>query len=703
MGVKLNAVQSLELRFWPPRTPMIFQAEPLECGLACLAMIARHHGGEGDLHSLRRCHPIGGRGITLKHLVSVAGSIHLQCRALRLETDQLEQLQLPCVLHWDLDHFVVLSAVRRRRAKILDPASGPQWLDWQALERRFSGVALEVQPGVTFKSPGAVSRLTLGDVLGGSVGLYRSLSIVILLSLLLQMFALVSPLFMQLVIDEVVALADRDLLAVLAVGFALLLLVETFTTGLRQWVILALEAGLGLQLSKGLLHHLLRLPVSYFQNRSLGDVASRFAALDSIRQVFSTSVVTAIVDGLLAVVCLIVMWRYSADLTLLVLGFLGLTLGLRLALFPTLQQRSRQHIEAAASADSSFLESVRMIQTLKVQAAEDLREGHWLQRQVTATNRQVSLSRLGILYNCVSGLLSGAQSILVICVAGIGVLDGALTVGMFFAYISFKQRFCGSIDALIGQMLDLRLLRIQLDRLSDILRCEPDRLQHHGNILPLDNRTTRALALQARQLGFCYAGDDASIFRGLDLTVNPGEIVAITGASGCGKSTLLKCLAGLYEPTHGSILIDGVPRSNRVPDACRRLAAVMQDDTLFSGSLADNLTCGDENPDLQFMADCAELACIHLEIMRMPMQYSTPVGEGGAGFSGGQVQRLCLARALYRRPGLLLLDEAGSHLHPECEARINAALRRIGTTCILVAHRQESLAIADRVFRLPVA
>jgi ATP-binding cassette subfamily B protein RaxB len=527
--------------------------------------------------------------------------------------------------------------------------------------------------------------------------------VIVLLSLLLQVFPLVSPLFMQLVIDEVVAVADRDLLIVLALGFALLLLVETFTAGLRQWVILALESRLGLQLSRSLLRHLLRLPARYFQNRSLGDVASRFAALDTVRQVFSNSVVTALVDGLLAVVCLVVMWRYSADLTLVVVAFLGLALAVRLILFPAVQQRSRQQVEAAACADSSFLESVRMIQAVKVQAAEDLRESHWMQRQVASINRQVSLSRLGIFHSTANNLLSGGQGIVVVCLGGLAILDGVLTVGMFFAYLSFRQRFCASVDALVGQVLELRLLKIHLERLSDILRSVPDRPLLSQPTVPWDDRPSQALSLETRNLAFSYSPGYGSIFRGLELTVAPGEIVAISGASGCGKSTLLKCLAGLFQPTEGSVVIGDNRRDAGPLDHRERLAAVMQDDTLFSGSLADNILCGDENPDAQRMTQCAEMACIHEEIMSLPMQYATPVGEGGAGLSGGQAQRLCIARALYRRPGLLLLDEAGSHLQPKYEARIIGALRRLGTTCILVAHRQETLAMADRVFRMPGA
>jgi ATP-binding cassette subfamily B protein RaxB len=674
------------------RLPMIHQAESAECGLACLAMVASFHGYETDLAHLRQRISISGHGTTLKSLMEMASRLHLSARALRLDSDAVGSLQLPCVLHWDLNHFVVLKSLSARKAIIHDPDFGVRALTKDEFDKHFTGVALELTPTSEFEPADTRQRVGLGHFWSRARGLKRSLVQILSLSLLLQVFAIVSPYYMQTVVDDVILRNDGNLLLVLALGFGLLLLIETGTQALRQWVMLYLSSNLNMQMATNLFHHLIRLPMSYFSTRHMGDVVSRFGSLQNVRELLTTSLVAAVVDGLMAIITLAVMFFYSVQLTLLVLVMVAIYAAFRLVLYRPQKALTEQQIIAQAKHDSHFMESVRAIQTIKLFQRETDRQGQWQNRLADTINQGIRISRWSIGNETISRLLFGLENLLIIYFAATAVMGNLFSVGMLYAFILYNGRFVSAMDTLIAKWIELKMLGIHLDRLSDVVFTEKevqDETPGLSSALPLSGK------IEVRNLGFRYGESEKPAFQNVSFTIEPGETVAITGPSGCGKSTLLKCLMGLLQPTEGEILIDGRPLM-KMSEYRRQIAGVMQDDQLLAGTISENIACFEPTVDYERVAQCAQLACVHEEISRMPMQYNTLVGDMGNGLSGGQKQRIVLARALYRAPRILFMDEATSHLDVANELLVSSHIKRLAITRVLVAHRPETVESAGR-------
>ena len=680
------------------RLPMIHQSEAAECGIACLAMIAGFHGYETDLSRLRQRFSVSQHGVNLKQLMDMASGLHLAGRALQLELEELPQLQAPCILHWDMNHFVVLRKCTRQKVIIHDPGVGERTLTWDEVGKHLTGVALELSPTEQFKPEKTRQRLRLRQFWRRIVGLKRGLVVIFALSLLLQLFAVAAPFYMQTVVDDVLLRHDAHLLLVLAIGFGLLMLIRVGTEALREFSILHLSTRLNIQMAANLFRHLVRLPMDYFQKRHMGDVVSRFGSLQKIRELLTTGLVSALVDGVMALITLVVMLIYSVQLALVVMGFVVLYGLLRWLLYQPLRRLSEESIVNHARQDSSFMETVRAMQTIKLFQRENDRQNLWQNRYAEAMNADIRVEKLRIGYGAINGLLFGLENIIVVYLAARAVMGDVFSVGMLFAFMSYKQRFVDSMDGLIEQLIEMRMIGLHLDRLADIT-FTPAEAVDATPALPGTTPQTLTGRLQVRDLAYRYSEADAPVFTGLGLDIEAGEAVAIVGPSGCGKTTLLKCLMGLLQPSAGEIRVDGQPLP-QVPHYRSSIAAVMQDEQLLSGSIADNIACFDPRPDQQWVVEVAQLAAIHEDIMALPMQYGTLVGDMGTSLSGGQKQRIVLARALYREPRILFMDEATSHLDAANEARVNANIRHLNMTRIIVAHRQETIESADRVIRL---
>ena len=455
--------------------PMVRQVEASECGLACLAMVAGYHGFVADLQVLRRRFPISGQGTNLSTLIEIAGRLDLGSRALKVDLDALKQLQTPCILHWDLNHFVVLKSLSGRKATIHDPAAGVRRLKLAELAQHYTGVALELTPTETFTPDTQVQRMPLSALWSRITGLKRSFVQILFLSLLLQLFVVVAPFYVQTVVDDVVLRSDTGLLVVLATGFGLLLVVEVGTNALRSFVILHLASRLHLQLAANLFRHLLRLPMDYFQRRHLGDVLSRFSSIDAVKEILTTGLVSALVDGVMALVTLIAMFIYDSRLSCIVLAILALYIAVRLTLYRPLRRLTEESIAAAAATDSSLIETIRAIQTIKLFQREQERQGHWQNRLAQAMNKDIGIARLGIGYEVANKFLFGAENILVVYFAALAVMDNALSLGMFFAFMSYKQRFIGAMDSLVSQLIEIKMLGVHLQRIADIAYTTPER------------------------------------------------------------------------------------------------------------------------------------------------------------------------------------------------------------------------------------
>lgn len=677
--------------------PVILQTEATECGLACLGMVAGYHGRRTDLAQLRREFSISQHGATLGQLIGIAGALGLASRPLRLDLEDLDQLRTPCILHWNLNHFVVLKKVTRRGLLIHDPASGLRRVSLDETSRCFTGVALELWPSADFKPSAPPPAIRFRDLIGRVDGLLGAGAQVLALAVALEIFALVSPFYLQWVIDHVLVSADRDLLTTLALGFGMLLIIQEIFGALRSWILLHIGTNLSLQWRTNVFAHLVRLPVSYFERRHLGDIVSRFGAVDEIQAKLTASFFSALIDGLMSVVTLVMMFIYSPPLAWLAVGAMVTYALIRTLWFRPLRLATEQEIVHHASQQSHFLETVRGIKAVKLFQRQNERRSSWLGLVVEQVNAGVRTQRLSIAFQTTNGLLFGLVGIAILWMGARLALDGAMTVGVLMAFKAYKDQFDNRVAGLVEKFFELRMLRLQGERLADIVLTKPEAAPLVAQI----SDTAPVPEIRLQGVRFRYAETDPWVVDGIDLTIPPGQSVAFVGPSGCGKTTLINLILGVFPPAEGDVLIGDASLRQSGGEAMRALVGtVMQDDTLFAGSIADNICFFDPAPDRARIEECARMAQVHDEITVLPMGYNTLVGDMGTVLSGGQKQRLFLARALYKRPRILILDEATSHLDVEKEQAVNQAIQSLNLTRILIAHRPETILSAERVVAL---
>lgn len=689
-------LDSLNLGWGTRRVPVILQTEAAECGLACLAMVASRLGLRTDLSSLRKRFSISLKGATMDDLVRIAGQLQLIARPLRAELDHLPGLALPCVLHWELNHFVVLTEIHGDTAVIHDPARGVRHLSMAEASRCFTGVVLELSPAADFSPRAEKQSVNLRQLLGHVGGLKRSLTQIFFLALALEGFSLLSPFFMQAVVDGVLVSGDRDLLVTLGAGFTLLVLIQVGTAAIRSWAVLYLSATLNLQWLSNVFAHLMRLPVSWFEKRHAGDVMSRFAAVQQIQQTLTTSFIEAVLDGLMVALTFAVMCVYSVTLTAIAFGCVAAYGLLRWAFFRRQREATEEAIVHEAKRSTHFLESLRGVQSIKLFNRQEERQAQFANKVVDAMNATIATRKLDLMFGVMSKLVFGLERVAVIWVGALLVMSQHFSVGMLFAFFAYKEQFALRVSGLIDKLVELKMLRLQGERLADIVLAAPE-----ADTLAPAPRDAAPARLELRGASFRYADGEPDVLSSVSLAIEPGESVAITGPSGCGKTTLLKVLLGIHEPQEGGVYIDGVPLSRLGLRHWRDLiGTVMQEDQLFAGSIADNISFFESGADAAWVEECAKLASLHEEIDAMPMGYQTLIGDMGSSISGGQKQRILLARALYKRPQILFLDEATSALDVDRERLVNNAIRQLKLTRVIVAHRPETIASTQRVIVL---
>ena len=673
--------------------PLILQAEIAECGLASVAMIASFHGHKLDMAALRKRFTADLKGMNLQQMIDLGDKLGLASRALKCPIEEVGKLALPCVLHWDMNHFVVLTGVTKNGVYINDPGLGKRKLSIEEFAEHFTGIALELTPTKGFKKQDERQQMRWNQLWTKMTGLGKTLVALFALSVLLQIFALVTPYYMQWVVDEVLISQDKPLLIVLAIGFGLLAIINVVTTGVRSWLVLRVSSLLNMQMGVNLLRHLLRLPMAYFEKRHIGDLVSRFGSLSQIRERLTTGLVETLVDGVMSIAVLVMMFIYSIELTLVVLAAIALYSILRVALYRPFHRASEESIQATAKEQTNFLENIRGIQTIKLFTSEAQRQSQWQNRYAEVINADIRLGKLQISFDAANKLLFGIENIIVVYLAATLVMTGSLTVGMVLAFIAYKNQLTERVASLIEQLVLFKMLRLHLDRVSDIaLQEEESNRDGEAQLTEVKGQLT------LENICFSYGEDEPNVIDNVSLSVEAGESVAIVGASGCGKTTMMKIMLGLLTPTSGRILLDGQDITQiGLTQYRKQIAAVMQDDTLLSGSVADNITFFDPEPNFVRMQHCTHLAAIDTDIAQMPMGYNALVGDMGSQFSGGQVQRLLLARALYQQPKVIFMDEATSHLDIENEARISEQVRELDMTRIIVAHRPETIKQAQRV------
>ncbi|MHA6845365.1 peptidase domain-containing ABC transporter [Ralstonia syzygii] len=672
----------------------MMQMEQTECGLAALAMIASYHGHRLNLADLRQRFPISRKGMTLQNMLRVAVALKLECRPLRLEMEHVRQLALPCVLHWDRNHFVVLASVCARTLTIHDPAVGIRTFGWREFGKHFTGIAVELAPATDFVAARQAARIGITGLMGRIVGLKRGLFHILALALALECLSVAMPFYLQWVVDRALAFSDHNLITVLGIGFILLTALHACVAMLRGWLVATLSAHVDFQWLRNVFSHLLKLPIEYFEKRQLGAISSCFHSMEVIQNTLTVGFTQAVVDGMLILGTLTMMSIYSPLLTAIACFAVGLYGIVRWAMFPALRNAMAEHIVSDGKQHSHFLETVRGVQSVRLFGREAERKLGWLNMLADRCNASLRVQRMAVVQQAATLLLLGIERVIVIWLAALAVLRHEFTIGTLFAFLAYREQFSSRIMSLTDKLFDWRMLGLHAERIADIVRHPPEQSDPRDEIdlsgiepsITLDN------------VGYRYSPTEPEVLTGISLRIDAGDCVVITGASGCGKTTLAKILLGLFEPSMGEVRVGGhVLGELGITNYRQMVGTVTQDDILFIGSIADNICFFDPLRNQAWIEECARLASIHADISAMPMGYNTLIGDIGTGLSGGQKQRILLARALYKRPSVLVLDEATSHLDVLNERTVNAAIRGMNLTRIVIAHRPETIGMANRV------
>lgn len=695
---------------------LVRQAESGECGLAALVMVASAHGRRFTLRDLRRQLPSASRGTSFARLVQDAGALGLAARAVEVEPADLNALRLPAILHWEHRHFVVLESVDRRgNVVVLDPAVGRRVLAPGEVAAGFTGYALELWPEGEPTLTRIPPSLTLRRYIAATPGFGRSVGLLLLLSLGLEAAALTAPLLGQWVVDRVIGQKHPELLGVLALMFAAFFTLQFLLGWARGLLAVRFGETLSFEWKRRIFEHLVRLPVRFFAHRHLGDVISRFNATEDIRRTLTSSTLEAMLDALFGLAALAIMLYYSPLLAGIVLLAVGAYAATRWVTWQPILQASEEGFAFSGKEHAHLVETLRAITPLKLFGAERERSERWKTLAGAVRERRTRVGKITSTLSALTTLIFGLETIAVFYFGASMVMapGASLTVGMLVAFVAYKAQFTARMSRFIDHAIDFRMLDLHFERLADIADETPESIDDDVSVeaalapgtasasVPGDSDDRGTPVLELRDVWFRYADTEPWILRGVQLRVEAGEMLAIVGPSGSGKSTLLKVLLGLMPPTRGEVLYRNRPIEASGIAAYRRVvAAVMQDDMLLSGSVRQNICFFETDPDTVRVEDASRKAGILDDVTQLPMGFDTQVGDLGSSLSGGQRQRLILARAIYRRPRVLVLDEATSHLDLATEKLVGRELSAMALTRIVVAHRPATIRDAHRVLRL---
>jgi ATP-binding cassette subfamily B protein RaxB len=695
MAVQASAESARGMSFGR-RLPVILGSEEAECGLVCLAMVCGFHGKPETLTSLRQRYSVSRSGLTLRSIVKVADSLGLSNRSIKVDLKDLSKLTLPAILHWGFRHFVVLSRVERTRVLIHDPSSGARWAKMSEVSDLFTGVALELFPSASFSRSPPPKALKLKTIIPSMPGLSGSVVQVLALSIAFQICVVAMPLQLQIVVDQVIGRLNLPILPVVALAFAGLVLVQAVLVGIRDWFLQILGNQFTIQLMANIVRHLLRLPVGYFERRRTGDILSRLDSITKIQEFLTRGMLAALVDGGMAILAAMMLFAYSAQMAIVVILVTILNAAINFAFYGPISAKTLEQLQAAGAEQSLMVETVGAISLIRLMGGEPDREARWrgLYTEVVAASQDAAALQLWA-----TGFQTVLNGLLLVAILYMGahrVLDGVgFSIGMLTAFLAFQRTFSDRSASLIFQTSQFRMLGVHLQRIEDVVGTPPE--WEDG----VETGYNFAGEISLRNVGFRYGLSDPMIFTDLTLDVRAGEFLAIVGPTGRGKTTLLNLLMGLYRPETGAVLLDGRPATPSLWREWRQhLGFVAQDDHPLSGTVADNISFFDPTLDMDRVVEVAKSAQIHSEIMAMPMQYRSSIAELGTNLSGGQKQRLMLARALYRRPKILVLDEGTANLDLGTEAKIADVIAELPITRIVVAHRPSLIRRADRVVAL---
>jgi len=672
--------------------PYIAQAEMADCGAAALAMALGYHGRHVSLAEMHEATGTGRDGVDALRLAEAASSYGLRARGVATELDDLRVLPRGTVLHWGAAHFVVLDSASRRGVTVVDPAAGRYRIGWQAVDDLYSGVAIMLEPTDTFAAggrrvPGALHHARRMLVHSSGIGKVLATSVVV------RLMVLAVPVLTGVIVDRVVPANDSHLLKVLAAVMVALIGYSMVATFLRAHLLLRLRSRLDVNMTLGFLEHLVDLPYAFFLKRSSGDLMMRLRSNATVREILTSGTIAALLDGVLATLYLVAIFVLSP-----LLGFLVTVLAAAQVTVLLLARRSNIHLmgeslATEAKSQSYAYEMFSAVETLKAAGAERRAVSHWTNLFVAELNVSLRRGRLSAAVETAMHGMALLSPIAVLLVGAHLVGSGQLSLGTMLALAALSTAFLEPLATLVATALQVQLLGSYLARLDDVLSTPTETAGRELRHAPQLNG-----AVRAEQLTFQYTSHGPPAIDRVDLEVSPGQVLAIVGRSGSGKSTLGRLLLGLYQPSSGRVVLDGIDLASLHPRSVRsQIGVVTQDPYIFGLSIRDNLALGDPGLALDRLQTAAELACVADDIDAMPMGWDTPLVDAGASLSGGQRQRLALARALAPQPRILLLDEATSNLDTVTEAKVHANIAQLGCTVIMIAHRLATVIDADRI------
>jgi ATP-binding cassette subfamily B protein RaxB len=673
--------------------PVILQSRRTECGLAALTMIANHFGHDLDLTAMRRRY--GEARPDLRSILDIADSLGLPGRPLRLDLADVRQLGLPAVLHWEFDHFLVLVKVGRRGVVVHDPAAGRRVLDWKSFGAAFTGVAVEFTVAPDFAKQSARQLPPLRGLVQSFRRLPRYLAAMLFLLVVAQLLALAPPVATQLLIDEVVLGQDRSWLHRVIFGLALVMVAAVLIDMLRRQIALFTGMQMATDSTSLIIRHLLRLPAVTVGRRSVGDLMSRVDSMQPLRVAMTDTSLQLVVQGTVLLATLTLMLIYSRLLSAISLAAVLFIVLLHAALLPRSRALNTEFVVASARAGNSLIESLRAYPAVNAMGLGAQRLAHWQHGFAAAINADTRKQRLAIVAGAGQGVIMVVEYALFLAAGIGGVLEQQFTLGVLFAFLSLRGTLMGAVTALLGAARQLYLVRSHVDRVAELVAETPEPgAPRYALRRPLRGKVA------GEHLEFRYPGGP-ELLGGVTVSIDAGESIVIRGASGSGKTTLLRLLAGSLQAGRGRIRYDGMDARFWDPAVLRRqFGIVLQSDRLFEGSIADNIAGFEAEADVGRLREAAELASVWSDIEALPMALHSPLAGADGGLSGGQAQRLLLARAIYRQPRILFLDEATSQLDQATERRVIENLATLGVTTISIAHRSNALAAATRYIDL---
>lgn len=677
--------------------PVIYQGEHAECGLACVAMVAAYHGHPIDLGLLRERADVSSRGTSLRELIRIADSLRLRSRVVHVEPESIHRLRVPAIVHWDLSHYVVVRRVSKRRVEVHDPNHGRVSIPLNELGRHLSGIAVELSPGQAFQATNEFRGVSLANLVPKDLKVGGRLGAVAASALLAQLLALVAPFYFQVVIDRTLPSFSIQALGWLTALFIVLVLVEWIVKHLRNTAALHLSMLANARLSVSLLERLLRLPLGYFESRTISGLMAKFDSLDEVRTILCEDAVRLLIDLLMCIAFALVMFLYSPALfgvtMLFVLGYAGY----RFATFESFRLATQDQIVRKAEQRNHLLQTVQYAHVVKAYGTEGSRLEQWRalladdlrgDHRINQARSNFDHARDGVtaLELMVTGYLCFLQ-----------VMAGSMTLGMVFAFLAYKRLFVSSAFGVVEVVFKIKTVGTHMNHLSDLVHTPPT---EYAGVLPV-SRTDFDKPIRIERLSFRFRGESSDVFQNVSAVVEPSSRLVIAGPTGSGKTTLVKLLLRLEMPKAGSIRLGDVDVSQLDHHAwLSYIGAVLQGGSLFSATIRENIAYGVAEIDDERVSWAAQMACVNEEIDRLPMGYETYLGDRGGVLSAGQIQRILIARALYRDPAVLIMDEGTANLDQETEAAVLKNLRKLKITTIHAAHRAQVIADATHVVRL---